>query len=125
MAKIECKDCGDMVDVEARTVTLPFVCKWCEDGDGRVRSANTNTANTYELVYLVVPEGTPDGCSEPESEGLEGQFYLDTKLIEDLSNQLAKANKRIKLLENRLDSYKTAYSTLYKVDCNAPIVRTS
>ena len=31
MAKLECKDCGDMVDVETRTVTLPFVCKWCTE----------------------------------------------------------------------------------------------
>ena len=31
MANIECNDCGDMVDVEARTVTLPFVCKWCTE----------------------------------------------------------------------------------------------
>ena len=172
MANIECKDCGDLVDVEARTVTLPFVCKWCEEGftstasryiiqykgcDGWIRSNNPDAygvfddfsvasavavAETYNgdgLVYRVVPYDTPDEYSEtggeypgfdtqepksgsgsgsdeichcntcepevepePESEGLEDQFELDTKLIEDLSNQLADANKQIEIKDARI-----------------------
>ena len=168
MANIECKDCGDLVDVEARTVTLPFVCKWCEEGftsttpryiiqyegyDGWIRSENTDAcgvfddfsvasavavAETYNgggLVYRVVPYGTPDEYSETggeypgfdtqepksgsdevchciicepevepesESEGIEDQFELDTKLIEDLSNQLAEANKQIEIKDARI-----------------------
>ena len=154
MANIECKDCGDLVGVEARTVTLPFVCKWCEEGftsttpryiiqyegcDGWIRSKNTDSCGVFddfsvasavaaaetdnsELVYRVVPYGTPDDCSEtgryypgfdtqepkpepesePESEGLEDQFELDTKLIEDLSNQLAEATKQIEIKDARI-----------------------
>ena len=109
MANIECKDCGDLVDVEARTVTLPFVCKWCEE------SFTPAAAETDDgLVYRVEPAGTLE-CSDEfeESESLD-QFELDTKLIEDLSNQLAEANKRIKSLENRLNYCKKIYSRLYK-----------
>ena len=155
MANIECKDCGDLVDVEARTVTLPFVCKWCEEGftsttpryiiqyegcDGWIRSENTDACGVFDdfsvasavaaaetdngdgLVYRVVPYGTPDEYSEaggeypgfdtqepksesePESEpeGIEDQFELDTKLIEDLSNQLAEANKQIEIKDARI-----------------------
>ena len=152
MANIECKDCGDLVGVEARTVTLPFVCKWCEEGftsttpryiiqyegyDGWKRSGNPDACGVFddfsvasavaaaetdnsELVYRVVPYGTPDDCSEtgryypgfdtqesepesePESEGLEDQFELDTKLIEDLSNQLAEATKQIEIKDARI-----------------------
>jgi hypothetical protein len=32
MANLECRKCGDLVDVEARTVVLPFECKWCVEG---------------------------------------------------------------------------------------------
>ena len=160
MANIECKDCGDLVGVEARTVTLPFVCKWCEEGftsttpryiiqyegyDGWIRSENTDACGVFddfsvasavaaaetdnsELVYRVVPYGTPDDCSEtggeypgfdtqepkpepesePESEGLEDQFELDTKLIEDLSNQLAEATKQIEIKDARIRVLETA-----------------
>ena len=97
MANIECKYCGDLVDVEARTVTLPFVCKWCEE------SFTPAAAETDDgLVYRVVPEGTPE-CSDEfeESESLD-QFELDTKLIEDLSNQLAEANKQIEIKDARI-----------------------
>ena len=167
MANIECKDCGDLVDVEARTVTLPFVCKWCKEDfpstpryiiqyegyDGWKRSENTDACGVFDdfsvasavaaaetdtgdgLVYHVVPYGTPDEYSESggeypgfatqepksesdevchcntcepevepesESEGLEDQFELDTKLIEDLSNQLAEANKQIEIKDARI-----------------------
>ena len=161
MANIECKDCGDLVDVEARTVTLPFVCKWCEEGftsttpryiiqyegyDGWIRSENTDACGVFDdfsvasavaaaetdtgdgLVYRVVPYGTPDEYSEsggeypgfdtqepksepesePESEGIEDQFELDTKLIEDLSNQLAEATKQIEIKDARIRVLETA-----------------
>ena len=104
MANIECKDCGDLVDVEARTVTLPFVCKWCEE------SFTPAAAETDDgLVYRVVPEGTPE-CSDEfeESESLD-QFELDTKLIEDLSNQLAEANKQIEIKDARIRVLETAF----------------
>ena len=103
MANIECKDCGDLVDVEARTVTLPFVCKRCEE------SFTPAAAETDDgLVYRVVPEGTPE-CSDEfeESESLD-QFELDTKLIEDLSNQLAEANKQIEIKDARIRVLETA-----------------
>ena len=103
MANIECKDCGDLVDVEARTVTLPFVCKWCEE------SFTPAAAETDDgLVYRVVPEGTPE-CSDEfeESESLD-QFELDTKLIEDLSNQLAEATKQIEIKDARSRVLETA-----------------
>jgi hypothetical protein len=29
---LECMTCNDQVDVEARTVVLPFECKWCVEG---------------------------------------------------------------------------------------------
>ena len=29
---LECCMCNDLVDVEARTVVLPFTCKWCQEG---------------------------------------------------------------------------------------------
>ena len=104
MANIECKDCGDLVDVEARTVTLPFVCKWCEE------SFTPAAAETDDgLVYRVVPEGTPE-CSDEfeESESLD-QFELDTKLIEDLSNQLAEATKQIEIKDARIRVLETAF----------------
>ena len=53
MANIECKDCGDLVDVQARTVTLPFVCKWCKALFTPV-AAETDDG----LVYRVEPAGT-------------------------------------------------------------------
>ena len=34
MANLECSECGDLVDVEARSVVLPFVCKWCQESFG-------------------------------------------------------------------------------------------
>lgn len=109
MANIECKDCGDLVDVQARTVTLPFVCKWCEE-DFTPAAAETDDG----LVYRVEPAGTPECSDEFEESESPDQFELDTKLIEDLSNQLAEANNLIESLENDLDSYKREYSILYK-----------
>ena len=103
MANIECKDCGDLVDVEARTVTLPFVCKWCEE------SFTPAAAETDDgLVYRVEPAGTLE-CSDEfeESESLD-QFELDTKLIEDLSNQLAEATKQIEIKDARIRVLETA-----------------
>lgn len=151
MANIECNKCGDMVDVEARTVTLPFVCKWCEEDFhtpkplyiiqykspydmGWFRSENADARGVFDdfsvasavaaanetdngdgLVYRVVPAGAPsESESESESEIPEDRFDLDTKLIEDLSNQLVEANNQIKSLENSLDSFCMDYSRLYK-----------
>ena len=97
MANIECKDCGDLVDVEARTVTLPFVCKWCEEGF-------TYTTPRYIIQY--------EGCdgwirSENTDAVLRDLFRksLDGATTKDV---------KIKSLENSLDYYKKIYNRLYK-----------
>ena len=62
MANIECKDCGDLVDVEARTVTLPFVCKWCEE-DFILRNHFTSSSMKVATVGFDPTILTPMGCS--------------------------------------------------------------
>jgi uncharacterized coiled-coil protein SlyX len=52
------------------------------------------------------PEVEPE--PESESESLEDQFELDTKLIEDLSNQLAEATKQIEIKDARIRVLETA-----------------
>ena len=62
--------------------------------------------NTCEPEVEPEPESEPE--PEPESEGIEDQFELDTKLIEDLSNQLAEANKQIEIKDARIRVLETA-----------------
>jgi endogenous inhibitor of DNA gyrase (YacG/DUF329 family) len=69
MANLECRDCGDLVDVEARSIVLPFVCKWCQEG---FQASTTD--------------------QEPIP-ALDEQFELDSVLIADLEKQLAEANR--------------------------------
>ena len=87
MPNIECNDCGDMVDVEARTVTLPFVCKWCTEG-----------FEPKTPLDSIIDESYEDWCEPCETETLTStstpsQFDLDSELIEDLQSQLEEANR--------------------------------
>ena len=84
MANLECSECGDLVDVEARSVVLPFVCKWCQEGF----PADPITGQE---------ESTPD---------LDEQFELDSALIADLEKQLAEANRNV-------ECWKNAYARTY------------
>jgi hypothetical protein len=180
MANLECKTCGDLVDVEARTVVLPFECKWCVEGwvytpglslrklivqtkgsNGWFRSLNDGICGTFTSFAeaekaiaaetdgyerQIVVEGTPDdvltggynaststlqafaynkalqttACDQEyiDIEGVLGtvglaiptvsevassQFDLDKKLIEDLEQQLAEANRVSKFRLDRLN----------------------
>jgi hypothetical protein len=87
--KIECSKCEDIVDVEARTVVSPFVCKWCEEG-----------FTPTDHVYAAVPDAT------------DTQFDFDTEIIEDLETRLSDANAVIERLETQVDYWREAYRDL-------------
>jgi hypothetical protein len=89
--RIECSKCEDIVDVEARTVVSPFVCKWCEEGftpksqrfivefqspyDGMWdRSSNPDTARTFESIDEAF------AAIDKETDGLEYRVVPYTPL---------------------------------------------
>jgi hypothetical protein len=85
MANLECRECGDLVDVEARSVVLPFTCKWCQEG------FEAKPAPSYSIqcrTYRVPPHPTLSILS-PSS------VDTDLALILDLREQLAEANRNV------------------------------
>ena len=81
-AIMNCSACSDLVDVEARSIVLPFVCKWCREG----------FQATKEPKPITDQESTPD---------LDEQFELDSALIADLEKQLAEANRNTECWKDR------------------------
>jgi len=71
MANLECRECGDLVDVEARSVVLPFTCKWCQEG------------------FEAKPAPSYANIDSPSS------VDTDLALILDLREQLAEANRNV------------------------------
>ena len=135
MANIECKDCGDLVGVEARTVTLPFVCKWCEEGftyttpryiiqyegcDGWIRSENTDARGVFDdfsVASAVAAAETDNGdglvyrvvpYDTPDEYSETGGEYPD--LFRKPLDGATTKDVKIKSLENSLDYYKKSYN---------------
>ena len=114
--RIECSTCGDMIEVTASTVTLPFVCLKCEENMNSftqafdadtVKSVVTilkNPAIQEQLANrgLEVDQAEVDKFYEamkPKSELTDEYASVEntTLLIEDLEKQLADARGAIEI----------------------------
>ena len=87
MANIECRDCGDLVDVEARTVTLPFVCKWCTEGfepKTPLDSYVLRPHSKFVVEFLNIRNGKWCRSGNPNSSGVFDSF-LEAQKQADIS----------------------------------------
>lgn len=106
MAKLECKDCGDMVDVEARTVTLPFVCKWCtEDSEQGFDFEPKTPLDSYVLrphskfvvEFLNIRNGKWFRSGNPNSSGVFDSF-LEAQKQADISAKKSRASLKYRVV---------------------------
>ena len=89
MSLIACEGCGDVIDVQTKRIDLPFLCSEC-----------------------VTREETVDegGMHDPKE---DGQFDLDTQMIEDLQEQLEQANDKLRQETARAERYMKWYQEEY------------
>jgi ribonuclease HIII len=139
MTKIECSTCGDMIEVTASTVTLPFICLKCEENMNSFTQAFD--ADTVKSVMTILKN--PAIQEQLANEGLEvdqaevDKFYEAMKpkaeltdeyasventtlLIEDLEKQLADAKRAtvaamMQQNDNFISRFETAVSRLEKI----------
>lgn len=78
---IECTECHDLVSVEARTITLPYVCVECQ------RAPELLEAMAPAGLKIEESDNTPCGCTPTDE--------TTSLLLEDLSNQLEMARLEV------------------------------
>lgn len=90
MTKLECRQCGDMIEVTASTVVLPFTCMKCEAAQdefaGQVYEDMAPKSSLESMAGTPLP-ADPNGPLD-----LSGEFATvdnTTTLIADLEEQLA------------------------------------
>ena len=83
--RIECTKCNDVVDLEASSITLPFICESCE------------TIEFQEAIKPAVPAPANVGQQDHGLDESSATIENTTLLIEDLE-------KQVSLLQDSLDS---------------------
>jgi endogenous inhibitor of DNA gyrase (YacG/DUF329 family) len=111
--KLECSECQDIVDVEARSVVLPFVCKWCLEDAKKVEPQTITMCDKDDMTDAdtlpVVLDGEYCGCDDTDYAD-EADAAAATAIIDDLTEQLARATQAAE------NNYKSAECLSEKVD---------
>lgn len=85
--RLECTKCGDVIEVTATSIVLPFVCMSCEQKTQEFE-AEVEEAEVKDFYDKMTPDTTP--VAEPADELSEEFATVEntTLLIEDLEQQL-------------------------------------